>query len=377
MRKKIVLFLIIIFILISTPALVFSQDNNDVFDVLNSQYDQFDFSSIDGIMRDFAQLDFSDIVKSILNGTFDSEKMIWQNITNFVLPTVRQFASGIPIILILIIIVGVIDGISVKNTDFVDHVHTVANALISITIITSFAAMFSQTTKVFSTMTAVLETLVPILTIALVASGASSTAAMLNPDSAVLSQTVNSLVAKIVLPIILLIAVLVVLDTVFIHNRFGGLVAWGKSSANWITGFIFTVFSAIISIKGFVASSYDGISLRTIRYAMNNSVPLVGSLIGDGINMALACSSIVKSAIGVASFILIILVVASPLVSLIIYMLILKAVSAVTLPFMSSQTAGLISSFADLTKCLISLIIGMSIILFIIIGFTSGAANII
>lgn len=377
MCKKIAYFTFIIIVLLNIPLIAFSQDNVEFNDILNNQYNQFDFSAVDSIMQDFSQTDFSEIVKSILNGTFDSEKMIWQNAINIILPTLKRFLTGVPILLILIIVVGVIDSLSVNKTNFIEQIHTVENALISITIVTSFAAMFVQAARSFATITTILETIVPILTIALVASGANSTAAMLNPDSAVLSQAVSGIVTNIIFPIILIIAVLVVLDAVFIHNNFGGLVAWGKSSVNWISGLIFTVFSAIISIKGLVASSYDGISLRTVRYAISNSVPLVGSLIGDGINMALACSSIVKSAIGIASFVVIILVVASPLISLLIYMLALKAVAGISLPFISSQTAGLIGAFSDLTKCLISLIIGMSIMLFIIIGFAIGAANII
>ncbi len=376
MNRKIV-FLVCLLIFLFIPLNAFCEEADDIGDTLNSYYNDYDFTMVDNLSGEFSAIRFSDIVSSILNGTFDSEEMIWQNVINIIMPSVKQITKNAPILLLIILAMGILDGISTNSTELLSHMNVVGNALIAITLISEFAAVFLQASRVFITLSSILDVLLPILTVALVASGAVSTAAVLNPDGAVLSQTVNTIVSNIIMPIIIIVAVLAILEAVFAHDKFNGIVAFGKSSVNWAAGFIFTVYAGIISIKGLVASSYDGISLRTVRYAMNNSIPLVGSLIGDGMNMALACSSLVKSAIGIAGFVLIVLVVASPIVSLIIYMFMLKALIAFSLPFISNGTAYIMNVLADLTKSLISLVVGMTIIFIIIIGFAIGAASVI
>ena len=120
-----------------------------------------------------------------------------------------------------------------------------------------------------------------------------------------------------------------------------------NSSYKWLTGLIFTVFTAFISVQGITAGSIDGISIRTAKFAIKSYVPILGSYLSDGMGIILASSNLIKNAVGATGLFLLLATIISPLIELILFMLILKLVAGIIEPLGNKQIANFISSLQD------------------------------
>lgn len=370
---KIVFSLTLLCIMLTVVA--HAQENDELNDMLENQYEQYDLSDIDTFMKEETGTTYSEIITSILNGTFNIQETVGNNLVAIIMPSFKKAIQGMPILILLILITGIISNLLPEGSSFYKQLSNIASASICVCLFISFISVFNGAKEAINSISEGMNQAIPLLSVALVASGATSTANTLSPESAIISQGGANIINNIVLPLILVMAIILILDVVFVQNRFSNVFNFGKSLITWGAGGLFTIYAAMVSINGFASASYDGISLRAVRYAMSNTIPLIGSLLGDGVNMAIACCSIVKSAMGIATFIMIILVSVAPIASMTIYLLILRAVSACISPFASSEVLRLISSTADLIKIMVSVLMGLLIIILIMLGFVIAAAN--
>ena len=125
------------------------------------------------------------------------------------------------------------------------------------------------------------------------------------------------------------------------------------------------------------ASSVDGISIRTAKYAIRSYVPILGGYLSDGMGVILASSNLIKNAIGMGGLLLMLSSVLSPLVELILFMLALKLVAGIVQPLGSKQIADFVSSISKSMVLLIVLLVGVAFIYFILLGLVMCSANIV
>lgn len=375
MRKMLFAVLTVLLIFISAEANAQEEDNAG--EILERQYESYDFNDADALFDKYcAGTSFSSVVRDILSGSFDPQDSFAANIAAIAVPKLNEQITAFTIMFGMALLLSAAGCIQSDTASrYRELLGTVSNAAFAIWLFSGFFSASKQAAFAVGELTRVTDTVVPLLTVALTASGGVATASILNPESAVISQIVNNIISGAAIPAVIILSVFVILDSVFAKDKFAGVFAFGKSAITWCIGAVFTFYASVVSIKGLAAASYDGISLRTVRYAISNSVPLVGSLAGDGINLALACCSMVKSAIGIASVILIVLSVLSPLVSMILYMLMLRCFAACVSPFAPPEMIKMTSSAAELMKLLISAVAGAAVMLLIVTGIVIGAAN--
>ncbi len=151
--------------------------------------------------------------------------------------------------------------------------------------------------------------------------------------------------------------------------------AFFDSTFKWLTGLIFTIFTAFLSIQGITAGSIDGISMKTAKYAIRSYVPLLGSYLSDGMGLILASSNLIKNAVGAAGLFMLLATILSPLIELIIFMLALKLIAGIVEPLGSRQIANFISSISKSMVLLIVILIAVAFIYFIMIGLVMCSAN--
>jgi stage III sporulation protein AE len=89
---------------------------------------------------------------------------------------------------------------------------------------------------------------------------------------------------------------------------------------------------AFLSIQGITASTHDSVSIRAVKYAISNSIPLVGGYIKEGFDLIVGGTLLIKNAVGVSGLVLFFCHIITPLMSIIICSLGLKLVAAVCEP---------------------------------------------
>lgn len=85
-------------------------------------------------------------------------------------------------------------------------------------------------------------------------------------------------------------------------------------------GFFTMIFSVSITFGTSLASSADSVAVRTVKYAIGNMIPIVGSTVNSAYGTLAASLSAIKNTVGVSSIVALLLVT----VPIIIYLLLLR-----------------------------------------------------
>ena len=104
-------------------------------------------------------------------------------------------------------------------------------------------------------------------------------------------------------------------------KNFGAL---AKSIIKWVLGISLTVFTVFLTVQGITSATYDGFSFRAAKYAIGNTVPIIGGFLSGGLDMLVAGSVLIKNSLGSCCILLFAAVIAVPLIQLAVYNLFLK-----------------------------------------------------
>ena len=116
-----------------------------------------------------------------------------------------------------------------------------------------------------------------------------------------------------------------------------GFMKWGIG----LVGAVFTIFTAV---KGFSAGVIDGIGIRTLKYAVGSSIPLVGGILSGGADVILSAVTLTKNAFGILILILVFGAVIKPVVEIAALTLSLRLLGAITQPITDERTYSFIKS---------------------------------
>ena len=117
-----------------------------------------------------------------------------------------------------------------------------------------------------------------------------------------------------------------------------------------------STFSLFLTVRGLNSNVYDGISLRALKYTVNSSVPLVGGILRDGLDLILASGILVKNALGAVAIIIIFGIVIQPILEIACISLALKLVNAVLQPLNNDRVSAFINSVGGIINFLIAYI---------------------
>jgi len=108
-----------------------------------------------------------------------------------------------------------------------------------------------------------------------------------------------------------------------------------------------TAFVSILSLKTAVASKADVIGLRSVRFAINSVVPVIGGAISEGLLSIQAYSSLIKSSVGVVGIVAVALVFLPSILEVTFWRLFLSLCSTVSQMFSDSSVSSVLKAFTD------------------------------
>ena len=103
----------------------------------------------------------------------------------------------------------------------------------------------------------------------------------------------------------------------------------------------------VSSIKTAVASRADAIGLRSVRFAINSVVPVIGGAISEGLLSIQAYSSLIKSSVGVAGIAAVALVFLPAIIEVAFWRLFLNICSVVSQIFSDRSVTCVLKAFSD------------------------------
>lgn len=341
MKKCIVLLLVICSLILIPRGQVFANENEE--QNLQTEIDKIvsdlDMDTLEKISTDEDDLEivgsFEELVKKLVSANYaDENGVVLNKIVNKLFAQILSFVPIMLLIIAIAILGNIVDSFKPGESSkaISDLIHFVCISAVVVILISVFKNVYSTTTNCVDGISKQMEIIFPVLLTLLSGMGSVVGTSIYQPVVGVLTNGVCSIFKTILYPIFLMSFLFVVLGNLTSKVKLNKFTAFLNSLFKWVVGFVFTMFTGVLAIKGISAGRYDTISLKATRFAMKSYVPLIGGYLSDGLDYVMLGSAIIKNAVGVAGLVLMFSSVIVPIITLVVLKLCLQLVAGVLEP---------------------------------------------
>ena len=355
---------------------------------IDDQLNNIDFGELDNIFNNldeeakglFNSTSFYDKVMAVLNGELSTDSSsFFQYIFNLFFDNLLKFVPLLALIVVVSILCSFVGQLSPsgKTSSINKVVYFACFGIIIVFLSTTLKDVINNSSNTIMSIQKQMEVIFPILLVMLTSVGGVSTSATMQPMVGILSSGVIYLFNAFVLPIFVFSVIFTIVGNLSNEVKLDKFNKFFSSLFKWVIGGIFTIFLAIIAIKGLTASSIDGISIKTAKFALKTYIPILGGYLSDGFNLILASSMLIKNAVGGVGLLLFLLTIIAPIVNLVVLSLGLKLVAAIVEPISDNKIPNFIYSVANLLTMLIVCLIAVAFMYLIVVGLFMLSGNIL
>ena len=355
---------------------------------IDDQLNNIDFGELDNIFNNldeeakglFNSTSFYDKVMAVLNGELSTDSSsFFQYIFNLFFDNLLKFVPLLALIVVVSILCSFVGQLSPtgKTSSINKVVYFACFGIIIVLLSTTLKDVITNSSNTILSIQKQMEVIFPILLVMLTSVGGVSTSATMQPMVGILSSGVIYLFNAFVLPIFVFSVIFTIVGNLSNEVKLDKFNKFFSSLFKWVIGGIFTIFLAIIAIKGLTASSIDGISIKTAKFALKTYIPILGGYLSDGFNLILVSSMLIKNAVGGVGLLLFLLTIIAPIVNLVVLSLGLKLVAAIVEPISDNKIPNFIYSVANLLTMLIVCLIAVAFMYLIVVGLFMLSGNIL
>lgn len=380
--RKIVLWMFL-FIFVIFPCVSYAEEGQAVSqeEVLSSQMEQL---GIQDFLEEgkqytsevYGDLDLSQMLADAITGKVDNEGII-QGIVHKLGEEVFDNISLILNIIIIIVIHSILRSFTegLENKGIGKVAYYAQYLLIASIILTSFTQIIAMVKEAVENLVSFMDCLIPILITLLVTTGSFASAGMLEPILLYIITVIGNLMQYVILPLILASTVLILVSHLNKRVQVDKLAKFFHSSATWILGVVLTLFVGLVSLEGSLTSSVDGITAKTTKAAVSSFVPVVGKILGDAVDTVIGCSSILKNAVGIVGFLVILGICIGPILKLAILMALYYLTAAICQPIADEAITKLLEQMGKTFQVLLGVLCSISVMLLIGIALVIKISN--
>ncbi|MEA4849568.1 MAG: stage III sporulation protein AE [Clostridiaceae bacterium] len=380
MRKSIVFIMIII--VLSTCAV----NCDDTQDILKSQLDNLDISGIEKFVDDInkdseglvPEINVKELVFSLFEGNIiENIGEIGKGIASFFFKEVIGNFSLMGKLLILAIFCAILQNL--HNAFEEDSIGRLAYGICYILIIIIAVKSFNDAMLIgvdaINKMTGFMQSLLPTLLALLTAVGGISSSAVFQPLLFTCITLITTFIKVFVMPMVLFSAVISILNNLSDSINISKLASLLKQIAVGALGLVLTAFTGVLAVQGVASASIDGATIRTAKFAVDNFVPIVGNFLSEAFDAVVSCSLILKNGIGIAGFLILLLICSFPLIKMFSIVIIYKVASALIQPILDNQIVQCLNDMGNAMMILLTCVIAVAVMFFMALTVIMGVGN--
>ena len=312
--------------------------------------------------------DIAEAIRSVISGDF---KMNYTNVFSAVAGVIFDGLKGMLPAFCVICSITILCGLLTHfRSSFAENgtaklIHFVGYSAILVLILSSLAGVLGDCISSVNSMRAQMQAVFPVLLTLIATSGGSVSVAVYQPAVLFLSEAVVGIITSAVFPLAGFIFVLNMVGNMSKEIRVKNFSALFAGIIKWTLGITLTAFTVFLTVQGITSATYDGLSFKAAKYAISNSVPIVGGFLGSGFDLVIAGSVLIKNAVGSCGIALLVLVLAAPLIQLIVCNLFLKLAAAVTEPVGDSGISDFLASVSGTVNYFIAGLLAVAFMYFV------------
>lgn len=378
MMKKVAVIVLILMCAFTVSAFadekVEQEMQDQISDIDTGAWQNF-IDSLEG--TSFAGKNIKDIILEIASGggvgiesVFDAIKAEFENSISSLVFLVMQLMA-----------LGIIAGMSERSKETlsatgVSEISGLVITCVALTVIVAnLTSCVKQCTETIGLIAELSQIIMPVITPLLVSAGGSATAGLMQPTSSLLGSIIGVLIKNVLLPLLTISGIFSLVNSVSSRLGLGGMGNVLKSIHNWVLRTVFVVFSGFLTLKGISAGGIDSISIRALKYTVGNSVPVIGGLFGDSIDLVLSCSLVLKNAIGIAGVLLTVSIALTPIIKLLSLALALNIASAAVQPFGGEKLSGMAKAAHNWVIGMVVLLMASAVLLILALALVISIGN--
>ena len=167
---------------------------------------------------------------------------------------------------------------------------------------------------------------VPVFASFLAAGGSVAGSAAYQAFVLFLTETVMQLTNGLLFPLLLAGTAAGITDAADPQFRLASLVSGLRSAVTWILGTAMALFSALLSVRSFVASAADSLAAKSFRLLTSGMIPIVGSAVSEAYGTVQGSIRLLRNGTGALGILVIIWLTVPPLLSLLLYRAVFRIV---------------------------------------------------
>ncbi len=329
------------------------------------------YTSIEG--EDF----FNETVEEISSGKLLlTPKKIFEHIGDLLFDELSSLRPLIFSIIFIALISGILNIIGTENEKISSLAYFSCYCLMSISVVKLISSSVGYGTEVINEMSDFVTKLAPLLTILLISSGYTASAAAFYPLFTSSIYTVCLIIQKCIVPMIYAGCVIGIsnnLSKATSLDHLGGMI---KSLTKWLLTASLTIFSGISAIYGFSSPSLDNIGIKTAKFAVGSIVPVVGGFLSESIETVLSGTRLMKNAVGTAGIISLLVICSVPMIKILAVLISLKITAALIEPVSDKKYADMIKEASDSVMMMFSSLLCVAVLFILSVAIIIGATNI-
>ncbi len=203
------------------------------------------------------------------------------------------------------------------------------------------------------------------------AAGAPSSAAAAGGGFAVFSGILNGMLSGLLLPVLKILFVLAVLSS------FGSVKAVGQIGKRistaylWILSLASVLFTASLALESGIAASADSVAVRTVKFAVGSSIPVVGGTVSGALGALGASLSLLKSGFGATSLVVLAALILPVFAELLLYRFTLSLASFFSESLENVTVGAVFDRYKNIFDLMLAAVSIVSLVFLILIGILS------
>ncbi|PWM70858.1 MAG: hypothetical protein DBX59_09840 [Bacillota bacterium] len=376
MKKKKLLFILVVFII----ALVFlpvmgTASAESLEDNIDEQLGNLDLSGIEDYVNSLTEEEqgvfsngFLAVVKDILNG--NAQYSVGDVFQVFFRSVIEEFKLLVPHFAIILAIAVLCTIVSSARANFLSEsikemVFYVCIIAVIVILAADFGALVENSKNTIQKLTNLSQIMLPVIITLMIAGGGTASAALYKPAVAFLTNGISGIFLNVLIPVVGLTVVFSVLSSLSSSFKLNNTQSFLHGLIKWLIGLSVTVFAFFMTAQGLSSAVIDGVSFRAAKYAITNSIPLVGGLLKDGFDLVLAGTVLIKNAVGLSAVFLIFSIILQPVIHLLVFQLTLKLFAALAEPVSDGRISALLASVSKSVSYLLAIVLAIGLMMFI------------
>ena len=220
------------------------------------------------------------------------------------------------------------------------------------------------------------KTMLPVMAAAISMSGAPTAATVLQGATMFAFDLLVRFITVLLVPAVCAYIAMITVNAALDNDALSKLAGFVKWMTTGSLKLLLTVFIAYITLSGSVGSSIDGVALKTARFAVSGSVPVVGGIISDATETILSGAVLLKNTLGIFGLLCIAAICIVPFLKVGMNYLLFKAGAAVLSPVCPKNLSGLVGGISDSFGLLLGMLGTCSAILFFELVFSVSLVHV-